>query len=170
MSEQRARIESHIRAHPGVHFNGLVRRLDLAPGQVQYHLHRLRHDETIVAEELYGQTHYYDPRFGDWERRALGLARRETSRDILLHLIEHGETAASDIADELGLARSTLSWHRDRLVEQELVETRRDDRNRVTLVLRRPEATLRLLEAIRPSLPERFLDRFTRLVDALLAE
>lgn len=40
MSETRERIASHVEENPGVHFNALTRRLDLA-GQVQYHLDRL---------------------------------------------------------------------------------------------------------------------------------
>jgi len=48
------------------------------------------------------------------------------------------------------------------------VEKRRDARNRVTLALTRPEDTVRVLDAVQPSVPERFVDRFERLVDDLL--
>jgi predicted transcriptional regulator len=61
MSETRKRIARHIQTTPGVHFNKLVRELDLAPGQVQYHLKRLLSTESVVEERLYGQTHYYPP-------------------------------------------------------------------------------------------------------------
>jgi predicted transcriptional regulator len=167
MSEVRGRIETHVREHPGVHFNELVRSLDLAPGQVQHHLRRLL-GESVVAEELYGRTHYYPPTFDGWERGALALARRETSRDVLRHLLEGGPSAPGDVAEDLGIARSTLEWHLDHLVEQDVAEKKRDERGRVTLVLTRPAATVELLAAVSPSLPERFVDRFARLVDGLL--
>ncbi|MFC4356744.1 winged helix-turn-helix transcriptional regulator [Halobium salinum] len=182
MSEVRGRIEEHVRRNPGVHFNELVRALDLAPGQVQHHLYRLldgpsastasvgSHGEgaSLLAEERYGRTHYYPPTFDEWERGALALVRRETSRDVLRYLLEHGPSAPAAVAEELGIARSTLEWHLGHLVECDVVEKERDDRGRVTLVLARPEATLDLLAAVSPSLPERFVDRFTRLVDGLL--
>ncbi|MGM0397617.1 MAG: winged helix-turn-helix transcriptional regulator, partial [Halobacteriota archaeon] len=38
MVETRTRIAEAVRTQPGIHFNGLVRSLDLATGQVQYHL------------------------------------------------------------------------------------------------------------------------------------
>jgi DNA-binding transcriptional ArsR family regulator len=165
----RRRIAERVRADPGVHFNALVRGLDMAPGQVQHHLKRLL-GERVVAEDCYGRTHYYPPSFDAWERRALALLRRETSADVLAVLLESGETPATAVAERVGIARSTLSWHLDRLVDAGLVEQRRDPRGRVVLDLAHPERTARLLRRARPTLPGRLVDRFTRLVDSLLGE
>jgi predicted transcriptional regulator len=168
MSETRDRIRRHVESHPGLHFNALVRRLDLAPGQVQYHLHRLTGEGHVVDDDLYGQTHYYPPGFDPGERQTLALARRETARDVLFYLLERDSVPASTVAEELGIARSTLSYHLDRLTDAGLVDERRDDRGRVHLSPARPDETLDLLETIRPSFPARLVDRFTRLVDDLL--
>ncbi|PSQ28225.1 ArsR family transcriptional regulator [Halobacteriales archaeon QS_9_68_17] len=170
MSETRKRIERHVSTDPGVHFNELVRTLDLAPGQVQYHVARLLDADRLDRERLYGRTHYFPPDTGEWERGALSLCRRETARDVLAALIVSGPQRPAAVADELGVARSTLEWHLDHLVEQGVARKERDERGRVTLVLARPTETARLLDAVSPSLPERMLDRFTRLVDDLLAE
>ena len=199
MSDTRAAIAEHVREHPGIHFNELVRSLDLAPGQVQYHLRRLRSGGRVVGESLYGRTHYYEPGYDPWERRALALLRRETDRDVLAALLDDhdvsdapgdgeirapgdgGDAPRADpardgragtppgaVADRVGIARSTLEHHLDHLTEADLVEKRYDDRGRVTLHLARPAATARLLDSVSPSLPERFVDRFVRLVDDLL--
>lgn len=165
----RERVLSHVRNHPGVHVNALERQLDLASGQVQYHLRRLRERDAVVADERYGRTHYFPPGYSARERRTLALARRETARDLLFLLLEREEEAAGDLSEQLDIARSTLSYHADRLVEADLVEQRRGDDGRIRLSLTAPEETLRLLETIQPSLPDRLLDRFTRLVDDLLA-
>lgn len=87
-----------------------------------------------------------------------------------MYLLEHEPTGPATVADDLGIARSTLEWHLDHLTEQDLVQKQRDSRNRVTLVLARPTETATLLRKITPSLPERMVDRFTRLVDNLLSE
>ncbi|AFK17906.1 winged helix-turn-helix transcriptional regulator [Haloferax mediterranei ATCC 33500] len=168
MSETRTRVADHIKHNPGVHFNELVRALDLAPGQVQHHVRRLLSDETVRRTEFYGRTHYFPPEFDDWERGALALVRRETARDILGHLLEHGDARPDDVADAIGVARSTLEWHLDHLTERDLVEKERDLHNRVTLVLTHPKRTTKLLDEVSPSLPERFVDRFDRLIDALV--
>lgn len=164
----RERLLTHVREHPGVHVSALGRQLDLAPGQVQYHLKRLRKRDAVVADERYGRTHYFPPGYDDRERRTLALARRETARGILFVLLEREQAAAGTLTEELGIARSTLSYHTDRLVEADLVEQSKDERGRIHFSLVEREETLRLLGTIRPSLPERLVDRFTRLVDELL--
>lgn len=169
MTDTRQQIRTHVGTNAGVHFNELVRESDFAPGQVQYHVRRLREDGRLVREEFYGRTHYYPPEYDEWERAALALFRRETAREIVVYLIEHEPAAPSDVADTLGIARSTLEYHLDRLVARDLVEKRYDDRNRVRLELANPEATGRLLTTVTPTVPDRLVDRFTRLVDELLA-
>jgi predicted transcriptional regulator len=169
MSQTRTQLRDHIEANPGVHFNELVRTLDLAPGQVQYHVRRLLRSDAVVSESIYGRTHYFSPAFDEWERGVLALFRRETARDVLGHLLEHGSARPAEVADAVGIARSTLEWHLDHLTEQDVVRKRRDG-NRVVLELERPEATRQLLADVSPSLPGRFVDRFTRLVDSLLEE
>ena len=169
MSETRRDIADHVQDNPGVHFNAVVRALDLAPGQVQYHLRRLRSEETVVTENVRGRTHLYPPEYDDWERAALAMFRRETARDLLAHLLDAGEATPTELADELGVARSTVEWHLDELTTRDLVDKHREG-NRVRLELVRPEATADLLGEITPSLPERMVDRFTRLVDELVEE
>jgi len=166
----RSEIAGYIRSHPGIHFNELVRSLDLAPGQVQYHVRLLVSSDEFVVEKLYGRSHYYTPEFDAWERSALALFRRETDREILAHLLEDHPRRAAALAEELDIARSTLEWHLDHLLEQDIVEKRRDSRNRVEVVLTHPEDTERLLATVTPSLPDRFVDRFTLLVDELLSD
>lgn len=168
MNDVRQSIRRRIRADPGIHFNALVRELDLAAGQTQYHVRRLVRSEEIVAEELYGRTHYYVGEYDEWDRAALALLRRETCRDVVLFLIERGPSRPDEVAENLGIARSTLEWHLSNLVERSLVEKRYDDGNRVTLHLASPERTGELLARITPSVADRLLDRYVRLVDQLL--
>jgi len=168
MTDTRTRLAKHVSATPGVHFNGLVEQSGLAPGQVQYHLRRLRADGVVRQERLYGKTHYYPPEYDDRERRALALLRRETARDVLLALLDDGSKRPGALADRLDIARSTLEWQLDRLVEQGLLEKQYDERGRVRLVLTDPSETRRLLGEIDPSTADRMADRFVRLTDRLL--
>ncbi|UIO98484.1 ArsR family transcriptional regulator [Halobaculum sp. CBA1158] len=163
----RDRIAAFVRAHPGIHFNELVRRLDLAPGQAQYHLRRLARAERVVGEAVSGRTHYFDPSIDPEERRRVALFRRETARDAVVELLD-GPARPDAVADAVGVARSTLEHHLDGLVDADVVEKRRGPRGRVTLALVDAEAAARSLRRIEPSLPDRLLDRFTRLVDAVL--
>lgn len=170
MSDVRAAIRRRIERDPGIHFNELVRELDLATGQTQYHVRRLVRSGDLVAEGLYGRTHYYPTGFDEGERRTLALLRRETARAVVRHLSARGPSRPATVADELDVARSTLEWHVSHLAEQDLVEKRYDERGRVWLHLVHPERTGRLLSRVTPTAPDRLVDRFVRLVDLLLED
>lgn len=167
MTDVRRQVRDHVRTNPGVHFNALARNLDIATGQAQYHLHRLGREGAVVAERIRGRTHYFDPEYDAWERRTLALYRRETARDIIGLLLEEGRLPATTLADRLNLARSTVSWHLDALVDAGVVETTRGDRRRVEASLARPVETAEFLREVTPSLADRLVDRFTRLVDGV---
>lgn len=166
MSTTRARVRQHVRDTPGVHFNRVGRELDIATGQVQYHLRRLVNDGELVVEHVGGRSHYFEPSFEPWERRALGFLRRETARAIILRLHADGSTQPTTLASELDLARSTVSWHISTLVDAGIVEKSADRPMTVTLAY--PVETADLLDEVSPSLPDRLVDRFVRTVDSLL--
>lgn len=165
MSATRNRIRRHVYDTPGVHFSRLRRDLDLANGQIQYHLYRLGREGEVVAEEVGGKTHYYSPEFDAWERNAIAFLRRETPRGIIVRLHANGPMRPTDLASELDLARSTVAWHVSNLVEHGIVEKSDDPPTTVSLI--DPDRTAELLEAVSPSLPDRVVDRFVRTVDQL---
>ncbi|MCG1002594.1 MULTISPECIES: winged helix-turn-helix transcriptional regulator [Halobacterium] len=168
MTDARDRITSHVHDDPGVHFNAVVRETDLAAGQVQHHVRRLLDAGDLAVERISGRTHYFPPTYDDWERGVVALARRETARDAISYLLDAGPSRPTEVADSVGVARSTLEHHLDALTDRGVVEKRRDERNRVTLAVVRPEATVRLLAAVEPSTADRFVDRFERLLDDFL--
>lgn len=169
MTDTRTSIERTVAGTPGVHFNELVRDTAFAPGQVQYHVRDLVDAGALVREELFGRTHYYPPEYDAFERRVLALVRRETTRDVLLACLDDASNRPADVTERVGIARSTLEHHVSNLEAAGVLEKARDSRGRVTLVVARPHRTTELLEAVEPSVSDRLVDRFTRLVDDLLA-
>lgn len=167
MTHTRYQIRAHIHENAGIHFNELVRETDFAPGQIQHHVRRLIDKDAVVRNEFYGRTHYYPPTYDEWERGTLALFRRETPREIILYLIENEPTEPGTVVAELGIARSTLEHHLDNLIEQDIIEKRYGLRNHVILSLSKPERTAHLLSAVTPTVPDRLVDRLTRLVDDL---
>ena len=165
MSTTRSRVQDHVQATPGVHFNQLKRDLDLATGQVQYHLNRLVDDETLAVERVCGRAHYFDPAFDAWERRTLAFLRRETAREIIVRLHAEGPMQPSRLTEELDLARSTVAWHVSNLTEADILI--KSGGRPTSVRLAHPERTTTLLEAVSPSLPDRLVDRFVRTVDSL---
>lgn len=170
MSEVRGIVREHIESHPGVYFNELTRNLDIATGQAQYHLHRLLDSDAVVSEEVRGRTHYFPAGYDPWEQRTIALLRRETAREIIVCALESNPPSASELTEKLDVARSTVSWHVSTLVEAGVAEKVYDQQGRSHVQLTRPEATRQLLDEVTPSLPERLVDRFTRLVDTSFSD
>lgn len=166
MSATRDRIRDHVSETPGVHFNQLSRDLDLATGQVQYHIRKLSRAGEITAVDVTGKTHYFDPIYDPWEQYAIAYLRRETTREIVVRLHANGPMKPARIATELDLARSTIEWHLSNLDDHNIVT--KSATTPLTVSLVHPDRTADLLEEISPSLPERLVDRFIRTVDELL--
>lgn len=168
MTETRRQIRRQVTANAGIHFSELVRRTSYARGQVQYHLRQLVDDGELCRDEFYGRTHFYPPTYDEAERAILALFRRETAREIVVYLLDHQPATPAAIVDDLEIARGTLEYHLDRLVEHGVVEKHYDRNHHVSLALTDPERTADLLSIVTPTVPDRLLDRFTRLVDDLL--
>jgi predicted transcriptional regulator len=170
MGNTRTRIAETVQTKPGIHFNGIVRTCDLATGQVQYHLDRLLSEDALVKADLYGRSHYFPTEYDEWERSALSLLRRETTREVAAVILESGPIRPTELVQELGLARSTLEWHVNHLVEQDVIEKRYTTSDPVILEVSRPKDLIVLVQEADPTLLGQMVGRFTRLVDRMLAE
>lgn len=158
------KVRDHVYENPGIHFNAIVEQLDVTPPKLQRIASEEEESDDLVVESFYGKTHFYPPEFDEWERRGIALARRETSRDILLYLLRNGDSNPGTIADDLGIARSTVEWHVDRLIDAGLITKRREGR-KTALSVSDPDRLKSILQTVEPGRADRWLDRTTRLFD-----
>ena len=173
MSETRSRIHHCVNRNPGIHFNEISRTLDIATGQTQHHLRRLEKDGRVERESVCGKTHFYPPTYSPWERTAIALLRRETTRELVAYLLRHEKTHPAVLADRLGVARSTVEWHLSNLLEYDIVSketTETDGAEQLVVEVNDPDTVYRLLREVEPGFTDRLVDRFTRLADELLTE
>ena len=159
-------IERCIRENPGMHFSGISRKVGAATGQLQHHLRKLVEDRKVVSEKISGRRHYFPPEFKKNEMKKIAFLRRETKRDVLITLIQLSGGTPQEVADTVGIARSTAEHHIDDLEEVDLVEKRYGD-GRVYLEPNVKEA-VELLDVVDPSSLDRAVDRFTRIFDDFL--
>lgn len=170
MPTTRNRIAETVEAKPGIHFNALVRTCDLATGQVQYHLDRLLSENEVVKANLYGRSHFFTTEYDEWEQSALSLMRRETTRDVTAVILDDGPARPNHLVEELDLARSTLEWHLNHLVEQDIVDKLYTTKDPVVLVASRPEDLIELVQEADPTLLGKLAGRFSGLADRMLPE
>lgn len=157
--ETRRRILRLIRSYPGLHLRELAREAGLSEQLVSYHVDHLEDQELVESrvDEVYRRfyaTEVPAPQ-GD-DRRVVEVLRQAVPLQIVLHLLERAPLPSSVLVKELGLAKSTVSYHVKRLTETGIVERRPDG-----LHVSEPERVSDLLVRWQP--PRSLTDRFMRL-------
>jgi predicted transcriptional regulator len=156
--ETRKEIFEHVRANPGVHFSQLKRDLEMETGLLQHHLRTLEDYDVLTSEDHQGKRRLFVAQELDEEERAiLSSLRYETTRHILLFLLEERKARNREIAEELGVSPATVSWHVSRLVENGIVSEVRDGRT-TRYTVTDEELTMQLLVRYRESFVDRAVD------------
>jgi predicted transcriptional regulator len=129
-NDNRRNIIKSILQTPGIHHNELLRRCKIRKGQLQWHLDVLLRNN-IIKKENYGQYSVYFPitlSIDDFELFEKGLAKSETTIEILEVIRENPGITSSKIAKKINLARNTVKYHVDKLIEEDLIEQKKHGR------------------------------------------
>jgi predicted transcriptional regulator len=165
--ENRRRIYESIATNPGTHVREMERALDMQPGLLSYHLDYLEKRKLVRAEDDgHRKMYFIMDRFIEKDRRTLGALRQESPRRILMLLLVNGPSSFQNLQTEMGLAKSTLSYHLKRLrgirvievtkIEKEMVY-RVDDADRVADLL------IGIQESLSSDAVDRFADIWNKL-------
>ncbi len=119
----RRKIYEEILLNPGLHFRELQARLNMPTGVLEYNLGVLERDGIIVSK-MDGRYRRLFPNTAMTrdERRIMSLLRSKIGRRIVIFLIENGKTKHGDLAKNLNISPSTLSYHLSKLVKGGIIE------------------------------------------------
>ena len=166
----RRRIVALVRDYPGLHLREVARQLDTSVALVEYHLPRLVDAGHVHAERTEGFLRLFPrgdatmPRVDPDDRVWVAALREHNALQIVLLLAEAGAPVRhKDIAERLGMGKSRLSFHANKL---EAIGLLRRDQQGLSLV--DPARTQRLLVRHRPTPDLR--DRFASLWLAFYGE
>jgi predicted transcriptional regulator len=158
--ESRRRIYEFIATNPGTHVREMERGLDMQPGMLSYHLGYLEKRKLVRSEDDgHRKMFFLIDHFIEKDRRTLGALRQESPRRILMHLLVNGPTNFQNLQKEMGVAKSTLSYHLKRLRGIKVIEVTKIERE---MVYRLDDAdrVADLLIGIKESLSSDAVDRF----------
>lgn len=166
--EARKKIYDCIAKSPGLHFREIQRRVGMATGSVDYHLHFLHKNGLVRTEKAGRFLRYYatNVQFEQGDKDLLSLLRQERIRHILIYLIEKKKANASKIAEELGYTPSNLSWYLKTLQEKGVIKQAKRGRFRFYSVADK-EQIIKCLVTYRSSFLDALVDRF---IDAWVIE
>ncbi len=161
-------VLSYIENNPGAHLRKISKELGLAMGDTQYHLDILEKSGKIRSRKINFYRRYYSASIlGDREEMILAFLRQETTKDILVYLIEHPHSTQSDLADFKSYSSPTISWHMSRLIEAGIVSKTREGKNIRYSIDADHDKLLYLLKTYHPSIWNVLGSRLADLFDEL---
>ena len=123
LGETADRILQFIQNNPGCHLRGIKDMIQISQGTVQYHTDRLEKMGRITSTTTGLYKHYFPAGvFQNNEKEILQILSQETTRQILMYIVEQKSPTQTDIVNSVGISASSVNWHMKRLVEFRLVE------------------------------------------------
>ena len=97
--------------------------MQISQGTVQYHTDRLEKLGRITCTTSGLYKHYFPVGvFQNNEKEILQILSQETTRQILMYIVEQQSPTQTDIVNSVGISASSVNWHMKRLLEFKLVD------------------------------------------------
>ena len=120
--EIRRKIHALISKNPGLHVHKISEVLKISDQLADYHLLYLEHNGIITAIKEEGYKRYYvKGKMGAFDRRHLSMLRQEIPLKIILLLLKNNSLTHKEILSYLDVAPSTLSYHLQKLMKNDLI-------------------------------------------------
>ena len=111
---------------PGIRYRELLRITGISNGVLSYHLNLLDNSGKIRVNRVNNRvTRYFSYDVPLHETYVIGLLRQETSRKIIMYILEKGTCGFNDIIIHTRKVPSTISWHMARLKAANIVKVRK---------------------------------------------
>ena len=129
-TENRQKIYDCVAANPGVKFNALERLTGVKEGTLKYHLLILKMKRRIVSFGSGRSVRYFENngRYSELEKKVFLHLQNPTTRRILEILASSPEVSRKDIAETVGIAGPSISWHTKRLSGDGIITTCKNGR------------------------------------------
>ncbi len=129
-NENRLAIITEILNKPGIHQNEILRKVNIQKGQLQWHLDVLLKYH-IIKKKKYGQYVLYFPittSSKDLDEYKHSFYKSKTTLEIFNIIEENAGITSSEISKKLRLSRNTIKYHVDKLIEENLIDLKRNGR------------------------------------------
>ena len=122
----RDKIVKYVNEIPGIRYRELLRTTGISNGVLSYHLNLLENSGKIRVNRVNNRvTRYFSYDVSPHETYVIGLLRQETSRKIIMYVLEKGTCGFNDIIIHTRKVPSTISWHMARLKAANIVKVRK---------------------------------------------
>lgn len=117
--DSRRRIYEFVRENPGAHLREIARSVTLPLGTALYHLDYLEQNEMLVVRRDGRYKRFFVKHMlGRLEKDYVSAFHHSVPRKIATALLKKGKRTQRELCQEVGVSRSTLSFHVNNLVQK----------------------------------------------------
>jgi predicted transcriptional regulator len=126
-NEKRQKIYDCIIATPGLTLNELEQVTGVAEGTLKYHMLKLEAKKKITSFGTGRFIRYFENngRYDEFEKKIFTYLQNRTTRRILEILATSPEVTRKDLADKMGIAGPTVTWHTKKLSGDGIITLKR---------------------------------------------
>jgi predicted transcriptional regulator len=127
-NENRHNILNYIYSNPGTTVAKVAQAQSIDRGTAKYHLFKLESEGKIVLNRIgkfsrvFRNSHTYD----DFEKTVIAHLQNQTSRSVLLLVLEQPGITNKEMAERLGVEKTAIHWHIDKFVNDGLISYRKE--------------------------------------------
>jgi predicted transcriptional regulator len=157
----RKKIYEYILEHPGSHFREISRNMEVAIGDLQYHLDHLETERYITSKRQGFYKRFYPTRlYSERQKEILSALQRETPRKILLILTQRPGATQVEITRLVKISAPTASWHMKKMIDDGLVYSEKEGRSTRYYISESAKDIEDALKSYHPVFWETWTDRF----------
>ena len=120
--ESRRTIYQFILDHPGSYLRQMEGDLGMAVGQLEYHLRFLVKEGLLtISDDGFYKRYFAASEVSHSDKPILSVLRQKVPRRIILHILLNPSSSFQDLTIEIGISKSTMSFHLKKLLEAEVI-------------------------------------------------
>ena len=162
----RERIIQFVNETPGIRYRELLRITGVSNGVLSYHLNLLDTTGKVRVHRVNNRvTRYFSHDVSTVESNVIGLLRQNTTRKIILYILEFGPCGFNDIVIHAKKVPSTVSWHLSRLKDANIINVRKQNELYCYEIKINKVGLQKLLNKYNSSFTEKIVENYTNMIN-----
>lgn len=154
-----------IGQNPGIRYRELARQTGLANGVLTYHLNIMEHIKYINKFRHKNITRYYPLNIPNEDQKIISHLRVHSEKHIILFVLGNDLCTFNEIVEHVGKARSTISWHLRRLLEDGILSVHHGEYNLYRIVDKK--LVNQMLHKYKESFADKVVNNLVEIADEL---
>src|SRR5688572_2830317 len=160
------KIVKYVNEIPGIRYRELLRMTGLSNGVLSYHLRFLDNTGKIRVNRVNNRvTRYFSYDVSAHESSVIGLLRQETTRKIIMYILENGTCRFNDLMIHTKKVPSTISWHMGRLKAANIINIRKQNESKYYQICMDKLILQDLLSKYKSSFTEKIVDDYVDMIN-----